>query len=88
MVKSEQVPAEGRMLARVLSVCGEVFRGKGQDPDVQMFRVYMADAKGRVGYLYTRQEYAAGDLVVLGLAERDGRLRLSVLGLAAQAPQV
>ena len=27
-------------------------------------------------------------LLVLGLAERDGRLKLSVLGLAADAPQI
>ena len=45
-----------------------------------MYRMYMADAKGRVGYLYSSKTHAAGDVVLLGLAERDGKLRLSVVG--------
>lgn len=54
-----------------------------------MYRVYLADHKGRVGYVYTRTEVHAGDAVTLGLAERDGRLRLSLLGLAGgTAPNI
>lgn len=81
--------ADGVMVVRALSVCPEVFRGKGGEPDTQMYRVYLADHKGRVGYVYTRTEVQPGDAVTLGLAERDGRLRLTLLGLAgAQAPSI
>ena len=45
-----------------------------------MYRLYMADARGRVGYLYSSKPHAAGDVVRLGLAERDGNLRLAVVG--------
>lgn len=83
-----EMPVEGRMFARVLSCAPDLFRGKNGQPDTQMYRVYMADARGRVGYVYSRAEYPTGSLLVLGLAERDGRLKLSVLGLAADAPQV
>lgn len=79
---------EGRMIVRVLSVCPETFRGKNGEPDTSMYRIYLPDARGRVGSLYTRTEVHAGDLVVLGLAERDGKLKLSLLGLAGQAPQI
>lgn len=80
---------DGVMIVRVLSVASEVFRGKNGAADTQMYRVYMADHKGRVGYVYTRTEVHAGEVVALGLAERDGRLRLTLLGLAgAETPQV
>ena len=35
----------------------------------------MADEQGHVGYLYSTRECAAGDVVQVGLTERDGRLR-------------
>lgn len=75
-------------MVRVLSVCPETFRGKNGEPDTSMYRIYLPDARGRVGSLYTRTEVHAGDLVVLGLAERDGKLKLSLLGLAGQAPHI
>ena len=79
---------EGRMIVRVLSVSREVFRGKAGEPGTPMYCVYLADARGRVGCLYSRTEVHAGDLVVLGLAERDGKLKLSLLGLAGSTPQI
>lgn len=75
-------------MVRVLSVCPETFRGKNGEPDTAMYRIYLPDARGRVGSLYTRTEVHAGDLVVLGLAERDGKLKLSLLGLAGSTPQI
>lgn len=75
-------------MVRVLSVCPETFRGKNGEPDTSMYRIYLPDARGRVGSLYTRTEVHAGDLVVLGLAERDGKLKLSLLGLAGSTPQI
>lgn len=79
---------EGLMIVRVLSVCPEVFRGKDGQPDTPMYRIYLPDARGRVGSLYSRIEVHAGDLVVLGLAERDGKLKLTLLGLAGSTPQI
>lgn len=70
-----------KMEKMVLSVSPEVFRArKPGEKDTPMWRVYMADEKGRVGYLYSRVEVAPGDLVRLGLRERDGRLNLCVVG--------
>lgn len=69
------------MECTVLSVAEDVFRAKKPgEVDRAMYRLYMADAKGRVGYLYSSKPHAAGDVVVLGLAERDGKLRLAVVG--------
>lgn len=79
---------EGRMIVRVLSVCPEIFRGKAGEPDTPMYRIYLPDARGRVGSLFSRTEVHVGDLVVLGLAERDGKLKLSLLGLAGTTPQI
>lgn len=79
---------EGRMIVRVLSVCREIFGGKAGEPGTPMYRIYLPDARGRVGSLYSRTEVHAGDLVVLGLAERDGKLKLSLLGLAGSTPQI
>lgn len=65
----------------VLSVSAEVFRArKPGEKDTPMWRVYMADEHGRVGYLYSSVEVAAGDLIRLGLRERDGRLNLCIVG--------
>lgn len=86
--KGAHIMDEGRMMVRVHSVCPETFRGKNGEPDTSMYRIYLSDARGRVGSLYTRTEVHAGDLVVLGLAERDGKLKLSLLGLAGQAPHI
>lgn len=68
------------MECRVVSVAQDVFRPDkpGEDGRV-MYRLYFADAEGRVGYLYSARPYQPGDVVRLGLAERDGRLRLRVL---------
>lgn len=69
------------MQCTVLSVAEDVFRAKKPgETDRTMYRLYMADAHGRVGYLYSGKPHAAGDVVTLGLAERDGRLRLAVVG--------
>lgn len=69
------------MECTVLSVAEDIFRAKQPgEVDRTMYRLYMADAKGRVGYLYSSKPHVAGDVVVLGLAERDGRLRLAVVG--------
>lgn len=65
----------------VLSVCVDVFRAKkAGEQDTTMYKLYIADASGRVGYVYSSKERAAGDVVKLGLAERDGRLKLAVVG--------
>lgn len=79
---------EGLMIVRALSVCPEIFRGKDGEPDTPMYRIYLPDARGRVGSLYSRTEVHAGDLVVLGLAERDGKLKLTLLGLAGSTPEI
>ena len=44
-----------------------------------MYRLYMADAHGRVGYLYSAKEHSAGEVIKLGLGERDGKLKLAVV---------
>lgn len=69
------------MECTVLSVAEDVFHAKKPgETDRTMYRLYMADARGRVGYLYSSKPHAAGDVVRLGLAERDGNLRLAVVG--------
>lgn len=69
------------MECAVLSVAEDVFRAKKPgETDRTMYRLYMADAHGRVGYLYSSKPHAVGDVVRLGLAERDGKLRLAVVG--------
>ena len=69
------------MECTVLSVAEDVFHAKQPgETDRTMYRLYMADARGRVGYLYSSKPHAAGDVVRLGLAERDGNLRLAVVG--------
>ena len=69
------------MQCTVLSVAEDVFRAKKPgEVDRTMYRLYMADAHGRVGYLYSSKAHAVGDVVRLGLAERDGKLRLAVVG--------
>ena len=73
MSKEARLPGDGVMVAQVLSVSREVFRGKNGEADTPMHRLYLADAHGRVGYVYCRTEYQAGDRIVLGLSERDGR---------------
>lgn len=67
------------MTVAVLSVAEDVFKGKDGQPDKPMYRLYMADAHGRVGFIYSATKYAPGDVVTLGLAERDGRLKLAVI---------
>lgn len=60
----------------VLSVSKEVFRAKEPGrKDTVMWRVYMADEQGHVGSLYSNRECTVGEVVQVGLAERDGRLR-------------
>lgn len=69
------------MECKVVSVAEDVFRAKKSgENDRTMYRLYMVDAHGRVGYLYSSKPHAAGDVVRLGLAERDGKLRLAVVG--------
>lgn len=67
------------MTVTVLSVAEDTFKGKDGQLDKPMYRLYMADAHGRVGYIYSATQYAPGDIVTLGLAERDGKLKLAVL---------
>lgn len=67
------------MTVTVLSVAEDVFKGKDGQADKPMYRLYMADAHGRVGYVYSATKYAPGDVVTLGLAERDGKLKLAVI---------
>lgn len=64
----------------VLSCAEDIFRSKDPSkPDQTMYRLYMADNQGRVGYVYCKTKVLPGDTVRLGLVERDGRLRLKVL---------
>ena len=59
----------------VLSVCREVFKAKNPgERDREMWRVYLADHWGRVGSLYSSREVRPGEVVSVGLQERDGRL--------------
>lgn len=59
----------------VLSVCREVFRAKNPgERDREMWRVYLADHRGRVGSLYSSREVRPGEVVSVDLQERDGRL--------------
>lgn len=67
------------MTVTVLSVAEDTFKGKDGQADKAMYRLYMADAHGRVGYIYSATQYAPGDVVTLGLAERDGKLKLAVV---------
>ena len=56
------------MECTVLSVAEDVFRAKKPgETDRTMYRLYMADAHGRVGYLYSSKAHAAGDVVRLAL---------------------
>ena len=67
------------MECTILSVSREVFKGKDGQPDKPMYRLYMADARGRVGYLYSGNEHVVGEVIRLGLGERDGKLKLAVV---------
>ena len=65
----------------VLSVCEEVFKGKNPgEADKTMYKLYVADARGRVGAIYSAKLHKAGEIVRLGIAERDGKLKLAMLG--------
>ena len=49
------------MECTVLSVAEDVFRAKKPgETDRTMYRLYMADAHGRVGYLYSSKAHAGG----------------------------
>lgn len=64
----------------VLAVSEEVFRDKsGQGRDTIMYRLYMQDERGHVGYIYSSTKHAPGDVVTLGLIERDGQMRLKLV---------
>lgn len=39
----------------------------------------MADVKGHIGYIYSSKPHAAGEVVRLGLVERDGKMRLGLV---------
>lgn len=75
MSKVEFVPV---VEVPLIAVAEEVFGGKGGQPDTTMYRLYMADAKGHIGYIYSSQ-HAAGEVVRLGLVERDGKMRLGLV---------
>lgn len=76
---ADVVNGAATMRATILAVAPDLFRGKNGEQDTIMFRLYMQDARGRVGFVYSRREYKPGDVVTLGLAEREGRLKLAVL---------
>lgn len=63
----------------LIAVTEEVFEGKGGKPDATMYRLYMADSKGHIGYIYSSKPHAAGEVVRLGLVERDGKLKLGLV---------
>ncbi len=63
----------------LIAVTEEVFEGKGGKPDALMYRLYMADSKGHIGYIYSSKPHAVGEVVRLGLVERDGRLKLGLV---------
>ena len=63
----------------ILSVSSEVFKGKDGQPDKPMSRLYIADARGRVGYLYSGNAHVVGEVIKLALGERDGKLKLAVI---------
>ena len=66
---------DNEMKKTVLSVSKEVFRAKAAgERDREMWRVYLADYRGRVGSVYSARAVMPGDEVVVDLAERDGRL--------------
>ena len=63
------------MKKTVLSVSKAVFRAKAAgERDREMWRVYLADQRGRVGRIYSARAVMPGDEVDVDLAERDGRL--------------
>lgn len=76
MPKTEFVPV---VEVPLIAVTEEVFGGKGGQPDTTMYRLYMADAKGHIGYIYSSKTHAAGEVVRLGLVERDGKMRLGLV---------
>lgn len=63
----------------VLSCAADSFKGKDGQPDKVMYRLYIAGNDGRVGFLYSATQYAPGDVIKLGLTEKDGKLRLKLL---------
>ena len=76
MPKAEFVPV---VEVPLIAVTEEVFGGKGGQPDTTMYRLYMADAKGHIGYFYSSKPHAAGEVGRLGLVERDGKMRLGLV---------
>ena len=63
------------MKKTVLSVSKEVFKAKAAgERDREMWRVYIADHRGRVGCIYSARAVMLGEEVEVDLAERDGRL--------------
>lgn len=76
MPKTESVPV---WEVPLIAATEEVFGGKGGQPDITMYRLYMADVKGHVGYIYSSKPHAAGEVVRLSLVERDGKMRLGLV---------
>lgn len=76
MPKAEFVPV---VEVPLIAVTEEVFGGKGGQLGSTMYRLYMADAKGHIGYIYSSKPHAAGEVVRLGLVERDGKMRLGLV---------
>ena len=62
----------------VLSVAPTTFRGDDGQPR-EMFKVYIADATGAVGCIYSRRAYQPGDIVQLeAYAKSDGKFAVRI----------
>lgn len=70
------------MKRTILSCKREVFRGKEGEGNKEMYRLYFAADDGAVGYIYSSTAANVGDIAVLGLREREGKLFLRFVGVA------
>ena len=66
------------MKMNVLSVCATEFKDKKTGEKISMYEVYCADGNGRVGKLYSRNAFKAGDIVEAVLSVRDGEFRVKL----------
>ena len=68
-----------KMERMVLSVAAMDFKDAKTGEVRCMYKVYFADDSGSVGYVYSAEEYAAGDVAqLIPAVNKEGRLTLKI----------
>lgn len=67
------------MERQVVSVSEVEFKDSKSGESRLMYKVYFIDDSGNVGYVYSAEQYAVGDVAVLVLSvNKEGRLSLKL----------